>query len=279
MRGEFANPALATIRPSASWTAASSVMRPVSPASISVAVPPVKACSRLMHGRKGRCATVVQPQSNWRAAPQKSRVVAAAGRFASAGGEVVMTARTSWTVATSVVALAGIAFVGVSADGDPPNTGMADPVALVNAFDRSAGGATTNVAGPFALQSSGSVQRGIERRRDGSAIDLTTGTVTSTVRLLPADATFDLWLIDNRPGARSHHSRRTRGRPDAGRTYAAASGAHTLSVTLGPGGLHRLLPGSRVRRAVGPESRGLIRADGPQHAVRSTPAPAGPFRR
>ena len=58
-----------------------------------------------------------------------------------------MKARISWTVTIGVVVLAGFGFVAVrAADGDLPNTGMADPVALVSAFDRfAAGGAPANV--------------------------------------------------------------------------------------------------------------------------------------
>ena len=57
-----------------------------------------------------------------------------------------MSSRATWTRASCIVVLAGLAFVAVSAHGDPPNTGMADPVALVNAFDRfAAGGAPANI--------------------------------------------------------------------------------------------------------------------------------------
>jgi hypothetical protein len=123
-------------------------------------------------------------------------------------------------------------LVAVSGDADPPNTGMADAAALMSAFDRSAAGAGGNV-----LVLSLSNLRGVssESLNAGgrASIDLTAGTVTSTVQRLPADATFDLWLIDNRP-APGHT---TLAEPTdvlmrVG-TYAAASGAHTLSVALG----------------------------------------------
>ena len=74
--------------------------------------------------------------------------------------------RARWTAAVGAVVLPGLVLVAVSADGDPPNTGMADPVALMSAFDRSAG-RRRKCPGPFALQPSGSVQRGVERRRHG----------------------------------------------------------------------------------------------------------------
>ena len=52
-----------------------------------------------------------------------------------------MSSPTKWTSASCIVVLAGLAFAAVSAHGDPPNTGMADPVALVSAFDRFAAAA------------------------------------------------------------------------------------------------------------------------------------------
>ena len=73
------------------------------------------------------------------------------------------------TGAIVVVALAAYAFVAARAvGGDVTNTGMADPVALVSAFDRfAAGGAPANDRDPVALQSSRREQRGCERRRTG----------------------------------------------------------------------------------------------------------------
>jgi hypothetical protein len=136
-------------------------------------------------------------------------------------------------VAAPVIVLAALAIVAVSADEDPPNTGMADPNALVNAFDRSVGGDPDSV-----LVLSLSNLRGVSSEALNAGgrvrIDLAAGMVTSTVRLLPADATFELWLIDNRPGP----GHTTLAEPvdvlmRVG-TYAVASGAHTLSVTLGP---------------------------------------------
>ena len=58
-------------------------------------------------------------------------------------------------------------------------------------------------------------------------------------------------------------------------TYAVASGSHSLSVAAGARGLHELLPGSGVRGAIRPDSTALVRADGAQHLVRSSPPPAG----
>ena len=44
--------------------------------------------------------------------------------------------RAGWSRVAPVVVLAALVIVAVRADGDPPNTGMADPAALENAFDR-----------------------------------------------------------------------------------------------------------------------------------------------
>jgi hypothetical protein len=59
-----------------------------------------------------------------------------------------MNARALWIRTVGVVVLAWFCFVPVHAAGDdPPNTGMADPSALANAFDRfAAGGAPANIA-------------------------------------------------------------------------------------------------------------------------------------
>ena len=145
-----------------------------------------------------------------------------------------MSTRASFTAATLAVALAGIALVALSADGDsPPNTGMADSAALVSAFDRFAAGDTgaTQVLSLSNLRGISS-----EALNAGGRVTITptTGTVTSTVRLLPLDGTFDLWLGDNQPGP----GHTTLAEPSdlllrVG-TYAVASGRHQLSVVLGP---------------------------------------------
>ena len=145
-----------------------------------------------------------------------------------------MNARALWTATICVITLPAFVFVVRSAEQDPPNTGMADPIALENAFDRFMEGG----GGGSLLTLSLSGLRGVtsESLNAGGRvrIDLVTGTVASTVRLLPTDGTFDLWLIDNHPAP--EHT--TLAEPSdvlvrVG-TYAVASGAHTLSVTLGP---------------------------------------------
>ena len=141
-----------------------------------------------------------------------------------------------------VVTFSKFAFIAQSVDEDPPNTGMADPVALEHAFDRfvAADGGGSLVALPL------SSLRGVttESLNAGGrvAIDLATGVVASTVRLLPTDGTFDLWLVDNQPGA----GHTTLAEPwdvliPAG-TYAVASGNHSLSVELGPAAFTSFFP-------------------------------------
>ena len=81
-----------------------------------------------------------------------------------------------------------------------PNTGMADPSALINAFDRFVAGG--GGSGLVALSLSNLRGLSSEPQNAGGrvSVDLTTGTVTSTVTGLPLDGSlFDLWLVDNRP--------------------------------------------------------------------------------
>src|SRR6185436_1086502 len=82
-----------------------------------------------------------------------------------------------------------------------PNTGMADPEALINAFDRYVSG--LNGAGRIQNIPLSSL-RGLAAESFNAGgtvtIDLTNGLVVSRVRGLPADGVFDLWLVDNRSG-------------------------------------------------------------------------------
>jgi cytochrome c peroxidase len=97
--------------------------------------------------------------------------------------------------------LAGFGFVTVrAADGDLPNTGMADPVALVRAFDRfAAAGSPPNVV-ILSLSNLRGVSNEAVNAGGRVQVNLATGLVTSVARLLPADGSFDLWLIDNQSG-------------------------------------------------------------------------------
>ena len=111
---------------------------------------------------------------------------------------------------------------------------MADPVALVSAFDRfAAAGAPANVV-ILSLSNLRGVSSEAVNAGGRVAVDLATGTVGSSVELLPLDGTFDLWLIDNQPGP-GHTTLAEQG--DALMkvgTYAVVSGRHRLSVSLGP---------------------------------------------
>src|SRR6516164_8163475 len=98
-----------------------------------------------------------------------------------------------------LLSFVGAALTADKSVGNPPNTGMADPAALINAFDKyvagvPAGSGTHLVISLVALRglTSESMNAG------GSVtIDLSAGSVVSQVRGLPADGAFDLWLIQN----------------------------------------------------------------------------------
>ena len=141
---------------------------------------------------------------------------------------------TLWTVSIAAVALAWLNVFGArAAAGDPPNTGMADPMALVNGYDRFV--ASGDAANVVTLSLSNLRGLSSEPLNAGGrvVVDLTTGAIDSFVQLLPPEGTFDLWLIDNQAGA----GRTTLAEPGDGLqkvgTYSVASGGHTLSVSLG----------------------------------------------
>jgi cytochrome c peroxidase len=133
-----------------------------------------------------------------------------------------------------LVALACLGFAQAGASGDEPtNTGMGDPAALVDAYDRFA----ANTSSENVLVLSLSNLRGLSGEATNAGgrvvIDFKTGTVSSTVALLPPGAAFDLWLIDNRPAA-GHTTLADLG--DGAMmvgSYAEAAGRHTLSVSVG----------------------------------------------
>src|SRR5262245_23189100 len=116
--------------------------------------------------------------------------------------------RSKKLIAVSALFLLVLAFVALGSSSqdtvDRPNTGMADPDALVNAFDRYVSNLSTNGGGSFleipltGLRglTSGSFNAGGTVR-----INLTNGSVFSHVTGLPSTDTFDLWLIDNRTGS------------------------------------------------------------------------------
>ncbi len=190
-----------------------------------------------------------------------------------------MSSPATWTSASCIVVLAGLAFVAVSANGDPPNTGMADPVALVSAFDRfAAGGAPANVV-ILSLSNLRGVSSEAVNAGGRVAVDLATGTVTSTVQLLPPDEHVRP-LVDRQPaGSRSHHARGARGRLDEGRhVRRGIGGAHDSRC---PWDRRPSPASSRIGRSWSgrAKSGGRVRADGSQHVLRAAPAPSGPLRR
>jgi cytochrome c peroxidase len=111
---------------------------------------------------------------------------------------------------------------------------MADPAAFVNAYDRFAAGGDP----PDILTLSLSNLRGLSREAVNAGglvtINLATGTVSSDVQLLPPDGTFELWLIDNKPGA--GHTTFAHEGDDMMKVgaYVPSAGGQTLSTSLGP---------------------------------------------
>jgi cytochrome c peroxidase len=116
------------------------------------------------------------------------------------------------------------------------NTGMADPSALVQAFDRFRSG-MSGATGTRFLDISLLNLRGIASEAvnaSGSVrIDFDSGSVTSRVNGLPQAGAFDLWLVDNRPASR--HTTLAEPADSMVRvgTYTVAGGSHTLSLVLG----------------------------------------------
>ena len=154
-----------------------------------------------------------------------------------------MNVRASWTKAIAVVAAAGLSFVAAGAAGeDPPNTGMADPVALVNAFDRSLTGPVPANGVLLPLSNLRGVSNEAVNAGGRVAVDLTTGTVLSILQLLPPAETFELWLVDNQP----HAGHTTLAEPGDSfmkvGTYAFVAGRHRLTAPLGPAAFANFYP-------------------------------------
>ncbi|HZO51630.1 MAG TPA: hypothetical protein VFB63_02890 [Bryobacteraceae bacterium] len=142
-----------------------------------------------------------------------------------------------YSSALSGGALASLAFVMISFGVEPstPNTGMADPAAMTNAFDRflsGGGGGTVQVIPLTGLRgmTSESFNAGGDVR-----IDFTNSAVVSQVRGLPLGGVFDLWLIDNRPHAGHTTFAELQDLSTKVGTYGVVAGAHTLAVVLGAG--------------------------------------------
>jgi cytochrome c peroxidase len=122
--------------------------------------------------------------------------------------------------------------VGLGADTNKSNTGMADPVALVSAFDRFAATTPANVA-ILSLANLRGVSSEALNAGGRVGVDLATGTVTSTLQLTPLDDSFDLWLADNNPGPGHTTLAELGDNLMKVGTYAVVSGRHRLIVSLG----------------------------------------------
>ena len=159
--------------------------------------------------------------------------------------------RALWLVTIAVVALSWIGIVAARSGDEPrPNTGMADPAALVRAYDRLP-------AGEVVLLSLSNLRgvSGEEMNAGGQvAVDLAEGTVNSIVQLLPLDGSFDLWLIDNRPGAGRTTLAEHGDRLKKVGTYAASAGTHMLTANLGAAAFAGFFPDRAfvVRAGVSP---------------------------
>jgi len=154
-----------------------------------------------------------------------------------------MNIRAAWTKAVAVVVAAGFSFVAPgAAGGDPPNTGMADPVALVSAFDRSLSGPVPANGVLLALSNLRGVSTEAVNAGGRVAVDLTSGTVLSNLQLLPPAEVFELWLVDNQP----HAGHTTLAEPGDSLmkvgAYAFAAGRHRLTASLGPAAFANFYP-------------------------------------
>ena len=117
-----------------------------------------------------------------------------------------------------------------------PNTGMADPEALINSFDRYLADLFAAAGGRFLTLPLTSL-RGLSSESFNAGgtvrIDLSDGSVISQIRGLPSSEAFDLWLIDNRSGAGQTTFAEFQDLLLKVGTYSWTSGQHILSVTVG----------------------------------------------
>ncbi len=169
--------------------------------------------------------------------------------------------RAVWAAATVVASLAWFGLVATRASvGDTPNTGMADPFALINAYDRSLAGPLS----PGVVVLSLSNLRGLSGEAVNAGgrivVNIETGTVDSIVELLPPDGSFDLWLIDNQPGPASTTLAQSGDKLKKVGTYIAASGRHRLTASLGAAAFGNFFPdrGFVVRSGDSPVDRFVL---------------------
>jgi mono/diheme cytochrome c family protein len=155
--------------------------------------------------------------------------------------EAKASARRTWTTSALALTLAWFSLIALGAEHEAQNTGMADASAFVNAFDR----ATAGDPGTVQILSLSNL-RGLssEPLNAGGTVrvDLTTGAVTSTVRLLPQDGAFDLWLVDNRPGPGHTTLAESSDVLLFVGPYTVAAGMHRLSRTLEPSAFTDFFP-------------------------------------
>src|SRR5262245_26222904 len=156
-----------------------------------------------------------------------------------------MKGRSTWSRSILGIALAGFALVAVRADrGSPPNTGMADPVALTDAFDRFATGAPPANTVLLSLSNLRGITDEPVNAGGHVVVDLTTGVVTSSAQLLPKDDSFDLWLVDNQPGPHRTTLADPTDRLMFIGTYVVEGDVHSLTppATLGPKAFETFFP-------------------------------------
>src|SRR5215831_2784334 len=126
-----------------------------------------------------------------------------------------------------------------------PNTGMADPVALINAFDQFLATLPANGGGRY-LDMPLTTLRGITSggfNAGGSVrIDLMQGSVTSQLTGLPVSGSFDLWLVENRPLPGHTTLAESQDVLLKVGSYQVQSGEHTLSANLGAQQFRSFLP-------------------------------------
>jgi cytochrome c peroxidase len=146
---------------------------------------------------------------------------------------------------TVLIAIAfAVLLSGAAPVSNPPNTGMADPVALINAFDKYSKGLPAY--GSQVLSMPLVALRGITTEAMNAkgqvTIDLSTGSVTSKVRGLPTNGAFTLWLTENRPAP--GHTTLAEPQDQLLRVgaYQAQGNTKSVSVTLGAGSFATFLP-------------------------------------
>jgi cytochrome c peroxidase len=135
------------------------------------------------------------------------------------------------------MAVAALIWCGLvvarAAIGKADNTGMANPAALINAYDRFV--ASSGPANVVTLSLSN--LRGISSEAVNAGgrvvVDLMTGTVESSVELLPRDTPFELWLIDNQASLGGTTLGDEADRLMKVGRYVPVAGRHRVSVSLG----------------------------------------------